>query len=630
MATNARSLLPALSVPHRIKVHHLKSEATKYRLEQVLDRQLSESSVRPLGRVASGERTVGEDQRLYYSFQVFEFDHAPAFAAGHLQEERYGFLLLVGWKSWLGAVHSGFTWSLSRIEKMADPLAYDVLRRFLGMRSRAYQRLGVTNLSIGEGVVHNQTLEALDLQGILPTLGAGRQVVRNTRVRDRDRRLWSVTLGTGRLSESRPRSGLDEYVEWCAAVFALLEQAKRWSGGGFIYSFATPWNLDELDPQIHPTGLLLRLGALREELEAGIVNLELTSRRSGLQPRMLAQVTALHLVRRLSESMAVERTGAHERVLHPTWGEVARLKPRTRRYHVSGLAGRVRVCETVGCGGQGLAAWLADRGAVHIVYSDVRFAYIDGQLFSDEGIRSQLPTLAATLKGKRQLANLESEKGHARKRVLKNQLLPGAKQFPQGSVFHAIENHLANAEDYLICDDQREDEWADYIGVTLQPPTLTLYHGKASSGQAGASTFHEVCGQALKNLGRLLVTEDELQSKLPIWNSNWDTVTNPATKIPRIRRAPSGATAASCVQAILKVMAEPGARRRVIVVHSGLSRKAIAKKIAKAGGSLSTSPQPARGRPAAEKETAQLVWILAGYVSACRELGVEARVFCRP
>lgn len=83
------------------------------------------------------------------------------------------------------------------------------------------------------------------------------------------------------------------------------------------------------------------------------------------------------------------------------------------------------------------------------------------------------------------------------------------------SIFGVIVSHVADSRELLVCDDLG-DEWADFIGVNdeSQPKTLSFYHAKHGDLTLGASGLHVVVSQAIKNLGRMNASDEEIVAKL--------------------------------------------------------------------------------------------------------------------
>ena len=89
--------------------------------------------------------------------------------------------------------------------------------------------------------------------------------------------------------------------------------------------------------------------------------------------------------------------------------------------------------------------------------------------------------------------------------------------------------------DILVCDDMGA-EIADFIMCDENRPRVVFIHAKASSTQhyCSASALHDVCAQAVKNLGYLAMFNDFPPPKLDRWGESWEvTIQNRKCKVGR-------------------------------------------------------------------------------------------------
>lgn len=98
--------------------------------------------------------------------------------------------------------------------------------------------------------------------------------------------------------------------------------------------------------------------------------------------------------------------------------------------------------------------------------------------------------------------------------------------FPPDSVFGVVQRYLmrnTNDFDYILCEDMGI-ETADLIAVNSVRQRICLIHCKYGKSMLGARAFHEVCGQAIKNITEFIVTNSRqvtyLDSLLEKWKEN--------------------------------------------------------------------------------------------------------------
>ena len=83
--------------------------------------------------------------------------------------------------------------------------------------------------------------------------------------------------------------------------------------------------------------------------------------------------------------------------------------------------------------------------------------------------------------------------------------------FAQDSMFHVVETDVCANAQFVVCDDMG-NEWADHIAINGD--TISFIHSKCKgSSSLSASNFLEVICQAIKNIGHLNPSNDELERK---------------------------------------------------------------------------------------------------------------------
>jgi hypothetical protein len=195
----------------------------------------------------------------------------------------------------------------------------------------------------------------------------------------------------------------------------------------------------------------------------------------------------------------------------------------------------------------------------------------------------------------------------------------------KGSVFELIDrvgrSGLLASDDFkadiLVCDDLG-NELADFIALQRNPSRVAFIHAKhvgaGSQGTKSASAFHDICSQAMKNLGPITPQWEGDLKDVGLWNRRWK---GPAGHIDkRIRRCPPGMTAAAIWQEIREAIRNPSTTREIwLVVGAGLSLRAfdIATRQERPSGYL-----------------IQLIYLLQGTWSAVSSVGAVFKVFCSP
>jgi len=277
---------------------------------------------------------------------------------------------------------------------------------------------------------------------------------------------------------------------------------------------------------------------------------------------------------------------------------VARVKRLKHSYSVQADIAKDYSIEAPDGGEMRLDRWLRERAAFRLSFSSPEYFYADDRLFRNAGFAQEVAQVQRFLEAHSTLDAARSEKG--------DDYLPTATKFEEDSIFGILETSLAaNDHDLWCCD--LGDEWADYIGVGAK--SVTFYHCKHGSPTRGATAFQIVTAQALKNLARIKFRREEVQAKISAARRRqyWGQ-----TQIPLLARGGGGWPALE--ENLLAAVAEPTTQWRVALVVTAFSLDDYHAEATR------QDPTP---------HFIQLVWLLAAFVTACRERDAQPVVYCR-
>ncbi|KRR25453.1 hypothetical protein CQ14_09675 [Bradyrhizobium lablabi] len=240
-----------------------------------------------------------------------------------------------------------------------------------------------------------------------------------------------------------------------------------------------------------------------------------------------------------------------------------------------------------------------------VLFDSLSLAYIDGTLFRDDGFSEGGYALLRHVRANNLLNRVTDEKGT---------FTTAQTTFDTDSTFGVIERSVADGDEILICDDLG-DEWADFIGLSnsSSPPRITFYHAKHGELSLGASQFHISVSQAIKNLQRMNLPPESMGNKIRGWKNQYAN-NGVKTKIPRTLRGNQGQLAAEFAHA----RSAPDVIRRVFIVTSSLSRKAVEDALARVKAGKAPDPY-----------FVQLYWLLMSFFSACAEMNAHGYVICQ-
>jgi len=212
------------------------------------------------------------------------------------------------------------------------------------------------------------------------------------------------------------------------------------------------------------------------------------------------------------------------------------------------------------------------------------------------------------------LSGCNSEKG---KNIYKNK----ASTWPNDSVFGVLSNYIKSKKktiDYLVCDDMGT-EIADFIAIESSNKKIIYIHCKYNKSDTSASTFEELCGQAMKNVRYIIESWNEnniyLQDRKSKWDIKWPYFGKDTDKSNKgkINRCIKGGSASEIFGMYKSISKDPECIYEVWLVHSGLSHSKLEAQLCK---------------EAQEEHVPQLIWLLQATQDYISDAGANLKIFC--
>lgn len=556
-------------------------------------------------------------EKRTYSAICFSYDRPPGFLAGEagLADRIHGYMLIVEHGDLVAIHKSGFEIPPQFKGEWLRRLSSGTVERAIAKVDAKFESMRMRSMSTSKRALRTKTLEADDLENAMPMASASRYVSQRYRVRRGGAR-YTATPATGRIAQSSDRSGYEAAIRWSIDVMAELS-TKKGEVAPFIENFARPVDLASLPAETSPTNLAIDVAELADRLFEEIPLIKLTKKERPGTFRELTVMECGDVLKALDREFVVEGPRDALRILNAVGGaEVGGIKWGKSRIGISTLSLAetdsiyvAPVDQSTDADQQTALKIYLDRENLFLVlFDDVKVAYLNGELFQDNALRDGGVLFLRHLIPETCLKGASSEKGTFR---------ANQKKFSSTSVFGQVENTIALGDDVLICDDLG-DEWADFIGLNTKgtPPMVTFYHAKHGELSLGASAFHISVSQAEKNLGRLTLPQAAMAAKFDGWEAKPYENAKKVTSIARLMR---GGPRGNIEQHIARLRNSPEVVRRVSIVTSSLSRKAVEDEFTAIKDGT---------RPAAH--FVQLYWLLTSFFSACAEVGAVGYVICQP
>lgn len=530
-----------------------------------------------------------------YSTSVFLIEREVHFhSSTDLRDRIYGFIVIIEIEGHLIVLKKNSGDLAEALDDKFEKLGYESLAASVDTGTAEFKKINVRNMTVSERAIRLRSYEAVDLRGVISLHAAGRSIPSYLRVQDGSS-TKSVTLGAGRLVEFSERQTIDEIAVW--ARQELLRMARGVPANGFLSNFARAVDLVDVgvNKKIVPRSLLIEASVLLNKIESGVIKLCIEKKGGGLAEVVgSARRSLLDLIAKVYEFDDEGRVIGHEQ---DAWlkGKPGR---KTLTVHAKVLQ-RVKVISD-GAEAVTLQKFIHRDGAYAICFDDPKYMYFAKRCFMDVSGSAEIESLLGLFVEKGEMVGLASEKGA---------FTADQVSFGPDCVFSAVERIHAHDE-FLFCDDLG-DEWADHISFNKIDGVVHFIHSKHGVVSASASALQVVVGQAIKNLGNMHFSVEQMLSK---YEKSLRNKVMKGTNIQRVRRRTGQFPAF-----IRHLISNYGFERVCVLACSFISRGQISRELRKIKNGV-----PVSGN------VVQFYWIVSSFAHACRDVGVIPRIYCLP
>lgn len=243
-----------------------------------------------------------------------------------------------------------------------------------------------------------------------------------------------------------------------------------------------------------------------------------------------------------------------------------------------------------------------------VVYAQGRFFTPNLRPWRGGGSRINIEKIVVGCKG---LEKITSEKGD----------LSG---WSPSSVFGAITDKSKIFKDagwmpeILVCNDVGAPEIADFFGLSEKTKKVVMIHAKKASegSKLSASSFHEVCSQAVRYLGFFNPSDTQTKLSEAKIAAKWAPDAAKYMEQDRLVWSPVGVDAKAVSRKFADAISDPTYGREVwLVMGNGLSQDRFLKAVAK------TTPKP---------NEREMSYLLQSTWCAAASVGASLKVVCMP
>ena len=501
--------------------------------------------------------------------------------------------------------------NIPSIKKLRDNLKminYEVLRSALLKEDVKFQRFGMSNTDISTASIRSKMVEANNLKDVFPTIGANTFKLNSYRMELPQENghagsLISVTMDSSKINQIGIHANWQDFINW---VKKMINEIKSYSGNdkdSFLSVFAQPvhYLLEYDSEKLVPNALLIQIFNLIND--NSIVRITCRDEETGEDE----ELNKTKLYEKYSKALDVHpnETGTYDICLDEEIIGIINVKEEGIQIESDKL-NKVTL-EIENDDKISLLKYIVDNGFYIIHFEAPYLKYTNNELFKDAFLWDRLDEFMDVFEKDEKLKDIVSEKGE---NFDNNQ-----SSFQHNTLFHYCENKYAKDGCIMVCDDLGT-EWADYI--LIGKDSVKLFVAKHKALSFSASAFHEVVGQAQKNLGVFFPLSSMWDRKREKWSNNYKD-SGVQTSIRRIRT--EGATAEDAINLWKKALNSANYRRDVYLVIDFISKQELQEQLQMIRNGENT---------AKKKEAIPILWILSSFISSCQNMNIGVHITCQP
>ncbi|WP_353243783.1 hypothetical protein [Providencia sp.] len=339
-------------------------------------------------------------------------------------------------------------------------------------------------MSISDAVIRSRSLEAKSLNGIIPSNSSSRAIPSSFRMKAQNGS-YTLSPNSSRISHRDKKSNIEGLIDWIVDIKDEIKNSNKSSD--FLNNFASPICLkDIINKGIKITAILIDLSEIDEKIKNGKCILKSVSGNN------LSNKELRYLFKSLQSPILVFNNTLKFKAINLK----GKLKTSTNLITIkNAILSEILVTEA-GHEDITLESYINQKKPFSAVFDSPNYSYYSKSCFEDKHLLNNINSILKIFDDQYDFSNVISEKEKPH--------LPKLIRFPDTSLFRAVEDTFCSNYDITICDDMN-DEWADHIAIDYNSslPSIAFIHSKyTKKASSGASKFHDVVAQALKNIGR--------------------------------------------------------------------------------------------------------------------------------
>lgn len=544
-------------------------------------------------------------KNVQFSVCIFKIESLPSFIDEEIspiwREQKLAYLLIADFKDYVFISKRNISGVDKILYEGLNVVDYSILNTIFVNDTTLLEKFSLNNTSVAQDSIRGKTVEALDLKRSFSPYGASRYVLNSLRVKNNEEKT-SISFNTSRVTKFGEKKYLDELLDWANSIFDKIRAYVQ--SNSFLDVFAKHVDYESFRLTLRPISFLFNLRKFHQDIESGrIDSCEFRARNGRVKTISFSKITdTLENVFDVEE-VFIDTDGVF--FLINTFAKDLHLNINKKSITIySEKFARIFINFENG-GEMSLQTYFNRQNDFIINFEDLSLVYTNRKLFEDSKLIGYIDNFIDAFEGHLELNTVISEKGS---------LTAASTGFSADSIFYFVEDKITNRSNYCFLDDLG-NEWADYISI--EGNTLNFIHAKYDTTQFSASSFHEIVGQALKNIGNMVPTDDLLTKKSIHWDKTFN-LQNSATNIQRLRKGPD---VDSSIEKFKSLLLNPNLDRRITIVLNFISKAALHDRLQKLRDNI----------PFQEKnQVIQILWILSSLINSCQENGIKVKIVCKP
>lgn len=574
--------------------------------EHAIRSALNAASSKKYGELYGGRNIAQQEypdiEGVRYSFCAFKrrskpscFEKAPEAV---WLEVKFAYVLIVEYDGYV-VISRKLVSQLKDLKSYIKEVDYQKMTSAFITDETQYQRIGLKNLDMSATAIRGKSLEAVNLKDNFSTTGANNYVLNQCRLLNTDG-VVSLAMNSSKVNKLGDKDDFKSYLEWVKDVVDCFKDCVEKQS--LLTAFAESIDYDSKREQLIPASILFHTNELLTAFENHVY--ERAVIKIGEEERD-APFLLTDFLKRIALSMEVERQG-DDFVINtgerkPVYLLMAKGKVKVK----SEKFDAVHLVKPDG-ESESLIDYVNNTCPFVLYFDQYDYRYTNRKLFRDNALRGNLALFTCVFEAKDGMAAgmVTSEKGA---------FTNAHTRFDADSEFGFVEDNYMGEYDEFICDDLGK-EWADHIGIADGHVSffLSKYHDSVFS----ATSFQDIVGQALKNIGNMKPDVEVLDGRL----EDWDKTYNNGGANTQIQRLRKGASVATAISHWKQAMLNPNMRRDIYLVINFIAKDHLVANL---------NRMQAGDQFGERKQTVQILWLVSSLISMCHEQGIGIHIVCK-